>query len=74
VLIDGYRRVEALRQVGEDLVWVDVWERSVDEALLLCLARGTEHGREAIEEAALIHELSRGYSLRTIARCASGVM
>ena len=42
VLIDGYRRLEALRQVGEDLIWVDGWDRGVDEALLLCLARGPE--------------------------------
>ena len=33
VLIDGYRRVQALRAVGEDLVWVDIWACSVDEAL-----------------------------------------
>ncbi|MCP3882134.1 MAG: ParB N-terminal domain-containing protein, partial [Sulfitobacter sp.] len=51
VVIDGYRRLEALREIGEDLVWVDVWERPVDEALLLCLARGPERGWEAIEEA-----------------------
>jgi len=68
VLIDGYRRLEALREIGEDLVWVDVWERPVDEALLLCLARGPERGWEAIEEAALLHELSGRYSLREMAQ------
>jgi ParB family chromosome partitioning protein len=68
VLIDGYRRLEALREIGEDLVWVDAWERSVDEALLLCLARGPERGWEAIEEAALLQELSSRYSLRELAQ------
>jgi len=68
VVIDGYRRLEALREIGEDLVWVDVWERPVDEALLLCLARGPERGWEAIEEAALLHELSGRYSLRELAQ------
>ena len=68
VLIDGYRRLEALREIGEDLVWVDAWERSVDEALLLCLARGPERGWEAIEEAALLQELSSRYSLREMAQ------
>jgi ParB/RepB/Spo0J family partition protein len=68
VVIDGYRRLEALREIGEDLVWVDVWERPVDEALLLCLARGPERGWEAIEEAALLHELSGRYSLREMAQ------
>jgi ParB family chromosome partitioning protein len=68
VVIDGYRRLEALREIGEDLVWVDVWERPVDEALLLCLARGPERGWEAIEEAALLQELSSRYSLRELAQ------
>jgi len=67
VLIDGYRRVQALRAVGEDLVWVDVWACSVDEALLLCLARGPERGWEAIEEGALIQDLCTRHSLRDIA-------
>ena len=67
ILIDGYRRLEALRHLGKDLIWVDVWDRSVDEALLLCLARGPERSWQAIEEAALIFELSRRHSLREIA-------
>ena len=67
ILIDGYRRWEALRQLGQDHIWVDVWDRSVDEALLLCLGRGPERAWQAIEEAALIEELSRRHSLRAIA-------
>ena len=67
ILIDGYRRWEALRQLGRDHIWVDVWTRSVDEALLLCLGRGPERAWQAIEEAALIEELSRRHSLRAIA-------
>jgi ParB family chromosome partitioning protein len=68
VLIDGYRRREALQQLGADRIWVDVWARSVDEALLACLARGPERAWEAIEEAALIEELARRHSLQAIAR------
>ncbi len=68
VLIDGYRRLEALQRLGQDLIWVDVWERSVDEALLGCLARGPDRGWEAIEEAALIEELTKRHSLQAIAR------
>ena len=67
ILIDGYRRWAALRQLGQDHIWVDVWNRSVDEALLLCLGRGPERAWQAIEEAALIEELSRRHSLREIA-------
>jgi ParB/RepB/Spo0J family partition protein len=68
VLIDGYRRREALQRLGADRIWVDVWERSVDEALLAALARAPERAWEAIEEAALIAELSSRYSLQAIAR------
>jgi ParB/RepB/Spo0J family partition protein len=68
VLIDGYRRLEALRRLGADRIWVDIWARSVDEALLACLARGPERAWAAIEEAALIEELSNRHSLHTIAR------
>lgn len=67
VLIDGYRRRAALERLGEDLIWVDVWERSVDEALLACLARGADRPWEAIEEAALIAELAQRHSLAAIA-------
>ena len=68
VLIDGYRRREALQRLGADRIWVDVWARSVDEALLASLARGPERAWEAIEEAALIAELSGRHSLQAIAR------
>jgi len=67
VLIDGYRRREALQSLGEDRIWVDAWERSVDEALLACLARAPDRPWEAIEEAALIEELARRHTLRAIA-------
>jgi ParB/RepB/Spo0J family partition protein len=68
VLIDGYRRREALQRLGADRIWVEVWQRSVDEALLACLARGPERAWEAIEEAALIAELAQRHSLQAIAR------
>jgi ParB-like chromosome segregation protein Spo0J len=68
VLIDGYRRREALQRLGADRIWVDVWQHSVDEALLASLARGPERAWEAIEEAALIAELSSRHSLQAIAR------
>ena len=64
VLIDGYRRLAALRHLGKDLIWVDVWDREVDEALLLCLSRGPERCWQAIEEAALMFELHQSRWLR----------
>ncbi|MBW2474546.1 MAG: ParB N-terminal domain-containing protein [Deltaproteobacteria bacterium] len=68
VLIDGYRRLAALQQIGEDRIWVDAWEGSVDEVLLLCLAKGAERGWEAMEQAALLHDLSERYTLRELAQ------
>lgn len=68
VLIDGYRRLEAVQAIGEDRIWVDAWECAVDEALLLCMAKGSERALEAIEEAALLQVLSERYSLRELAR------
>lgn len=67
VLIDGYRRREALQGLGEDRIWVAAWERSVDEALMACLARPGDRAWEAIEEAALIEELARRHALAAIA-------
>ena len=67
VLIDGYRRREALQSLGEDRIWVDVWARSVDEALMAALARAPDRAWEAIEEAALIEELAKRHTLQTIA-------
>ena len=51
VLIDGYRRREALQRLGGDRIWVDVWQHSVDEALLAALVREPDPPWEAIEEA-----------------------
>jgi ParB-like chromosome segregation protein Spo0J len=68
VLIDGYRRREVLQQLGQDRIWVAAWERSVDEALMACLARAPDRAWEAIEEAALIEELARRHPLQTIAQ------
>jgi ParB family chromosome partitioning protein len=67
VLIDGYRRREALQSLGEDRIWADVWERSVDEALMACLGRAADRAWEAIEEAGLIEELARRHTLEAIA-------
>jgi len=67
VLIDGYRRRKALQRLGEDRIWVDAWERSVDEALMAYLAHAPDRAWEAIEEVALIEELARRHPLQAIA-------
>ncbi len=68
VLIDGYRRREALHSLGADRIWVSARERSVDEALMLCLARAPDCAWEEVEEVALIEELNRRHSLPAIAQ------
>lgn len=61
VLVDGYRRVEALKICGRDTVMAQVWDCGEGQALLrlLCVQRRWD----AVEEAAIIRELVRGHGL-----------
>ena len=61
VLVDGYRRVEALKICGRDTVMAEVWDCGEDQALLrlLCVRRRWD----AVEEAAIIRELVCGHGL-----------
>jgi ParB family transcriptional regulator, chromosome partitioning protein len=63
VLIDGYRRVAALRRVGRDTACVERWTCDVTEALLGLLARTQNRPLASIEEALLIRELLQGTGL-----------
>jgi ParB-like chromosome segregation protein Spo0J len=70
VLIDGYKRVRALRHLARDVVLATRWELEEVEALLL--ERGLRRGSEdALDQAWLIAELQErfGYSLDDLARC-----
>lgn len=57
VLIDGYRRVGALRRLGRDTVSVEQWSRDLTAALLRMLARTRDRAFASIEEALLLHTL-----------------
>jgi ParB family transcriptional regulator, chromosome partitioning protein len=63
VLVDGYRRVEALRRCGKDLVLAEVWSCTEREALLALLMREQDRRWEALEEASLIRELHERHEL-----------
>src|SRR5262245_6603156 len=63
VLIDGYRRVAALRRLGRDRASVERWPCEVAEAVLGVLARGQSRSFAAIEEALLLRELTQGLGL-----------
>jgi ParB family transcriptional regulator, chromosome partitioning protein len=71
VLIDGYRRVAALRRLGRDTAWVEQWTCDLTEALLGVLARTQDRRFASIEEALLLRELVQGQGLsqHDLARC-----
>jgi ParB family transcriptional regulator, chromosome partitioning protein len=63
VLIDGYRRVAALRRLGRDTASVEQWTCDLTEALLGLLARTQNRPFASIEEALLMRELMQGLGL-----------
>jgi ParB family transcriptional regulator, chromosome partitioning protein len=63
VLVDGYRRVAALRRLGRDAARVERWQCELAEALVRVLARAEGRPLAAIEEALLIRELVHGLGL-----------
>jgi ParB family transcriptional regulator, chromosome partitioning protein len=63
VLVDGYRRVAALRRLGRDTASVEQWACEPTEALLGVLARRQDRPFAIIEEALLLRELVQGLGL-----------
>jgi ParB family chromosome partitioning protein len=70
VLIDGYLRVEALQRLSRDTAWVELWDCSLSQALLIVLVRVQGRSWEAIEEGAILRELITRFDLsqREVAR------
>jgi len=79
VLVDGYKRVRALRRLGQDLVAITCWDLSEAEALVLDRLMRTGEGATALEQGWLLHELTVRFALaledlgRRFARSASWV-
>jgi ParB-like chromosome segregation protein Spo0J len=63
MLIDGYRRVAALRRLGRDTVRVECWSGPLGAALAQVLARSRTRAFTALEEALLLRELMEGQRL-----------
>ena len=63
ILIDGYRRIAALRRLGRDTARVECWACDLAEAVLGVLARTRSRPFAAIEEALLVRELVQGLGL-----------
>src|SRR5664280_1299091 len=70
LLIDGYQRVAALKQLGRDTVQAVVWSLSEVEALLLDRSMRSGDHETAREEGWLLVELEQrfGYGLEKLAR------
>ena len=70
VLVDGYRRILALRRLGRDTARVEAWACDLAQALLTVLARANGRPFAALEEALLLRELVHGQGLseRDVAR------
>ena len=68
-VIDGHKRIRALRRLGEDTVQATVWELPEAEALLLGRTLRTQPGESILEQGWLLCELSRlGWSPEELAR------
>ena len=69
VLIDGYRRVQALRRLGCDLARVQLWNCDVAQGLLAVLSGSQGRAYAPIEQALLLRELQvLGLSQHEMAR------
>lgn len=70
VVVDGFRRVRALRQLHRDVVRATVWEMGEAEALLLSRSLRTGEGESTLEQGWLLEALHRtfGMSQETLAR------
>ena len=60
LVIDGHKRVRALRRLGQDTVRATVWDLSEAEALLLVYSQRADEAQTAIEQAWLLLALRDG--------------
>jgi ParB-like chromosome segregation protein Spo0J len=63
VVLDGYRRIGALRRLGRDTARVEQWHCDLAQGLLNVLARSRSRPFAALEEALLLRELVSGLQL-----------
>jgi len=63
VLLDGYRRLEALHRLGQDTARVALWHCALAEALPLVLARTQARAWAPVEEALVLRALAADYGL-----------
>jgi ParB family chromosome partitioning protein len=70
LVIDGYKRIAALQQLGRDTVEATVWPMSEAEALLLSRSLRLSPQESALEQGWLLSEMEQrfGYALDELAR------
>ena len=70
LVIEGYKRIAALRQLGRDTVSATVWPMNEAEALVLGQSLRASESDSALEQGWLLSELEHrfGYSLDELAR------
>ncbi len=70
LVIDGYKRIAALKQLGRDTVEATVWPMSEAEALLLSRSQRMSPQESALEQGWLLSEMERcfSYALDELAR------
>jgi hypothetical protein len=70
ILIDGYRRIEALRRLGRDTARIETWTCSLGQSLVSFFARQGQRPLAMIEEGLLLQELTQGQGMaqREVAR------
>ena len=61
VVIDGYKRIAALQQLGRDTVEATVWEMSEADALLLDRTLRFSQPETALEQGWLLSEMERRF-------------
>ena len=63
LVIDGYKRIRALRRLRRDTVRATVWDMDETEALILDRSLRTAEGETALEQGWLLSELHRSFGL-----------
>lgn len=65
VLLDGYRRVNALQRLRRDTAWAEVWQADELDALVYLFVRCRDRRFEPVEEAQLLRDLKARFGLST---------
>ncbi len=63
IVIDGYQRVRAIKQLNQDTIKATVWQMGESEALLLCRAMRTAESESALEQGWLLRELQSSFGI-----------